>query len=52
MKMVKIFEVEGYEAVKAKLNELKGYGHDVFVLFSGSKDQNKLSWCSDCVAGQ
>ncbi|XP_023321472.1 thioredoxin domain-containing protein 17 [Eurytemora carolleeae] len=47
--MVQKFQVEGYEAFKAKVEELAKGDKDVFVLFSGSKDSNGESWCPDCV---
>ncbi|XP_059171954.1 thioredoxin domain-containing protein 17-like isoform X2 [Physella acuta] len=41
------FEVQGYAALKTVLNEIDS-GH-IFVLFSGSNDENGQSWCPDCV---
>ena len=47
--MVKKIEVEGYEALYESLKENTG---TVFVLFSGSLDENGVSWCPDCVKGK
>jgi len=46
--MVQKFAVEGFEAFKAKSEELAKKG-DLFVLFSGSKNEAGESWCPDCV---
>lgn len=43
--MVKKIEVEGYAAF---LNCLKEKTGTIFILFSGSLDQNGVSWCPDC----
>lgn len=48
--MVKTIHVEGYDAVKKAIKENSSI-QDLFVLFSGSKDANGVSWCPDCVAG-
>ena len=51
--MAKVSKVEGFEAYKAKLSELTaGGGGDIFVMFSGSKDSNGVSWCPDCVSAE
>ena len=47
--MVHIVKVEGFEAFQSKVAELAKTGGDVFVMFSGSKDGNGVSWCPDCV---
>ena len=47
--MVKTHKVEGFDAFKAKVEELAGTGADVFVMFSGSKNAEGVSWCPDCV---
>jgi len=45
---VKKFAVQGFEEFKSKVAELEKVG-DVYVLFSGSKNENGESWCPDCV---
>ncbi|GFO08933.1 peroxisomal trans-2-enoyl-coa reductase-like [Plakobranchus ocellatus] len=46
--MVEEIVVEGYNALLECLNEKQG--SVLFVLFSGSLDENGVSWCPDCVA--
>ena len=50
--MVKTHKVEGFDAFKAKVEELAGSGADVFVMFSGSKNAEGVSWCPDCVEAE
>lgn len=50
--MVNIVKVEGFEAFQAEVAELSKTGGDVFVMFSGSKDSNGVSWCPDCVTAE
>ena len=50
--MVNFVKVEGFEAFKSKVEELAKTGGDVFVMFSGSKDSNGVSWCPDCVTAE
>jgi len=50
--MVKISKVEGFEAFESKVAELAGSGGDVFVMFSGSKNADGISWCPDCVTAE
>lgn len=50
--MVKTHKVEGFDAFKAKVEELAGTGADVFVMFSGSKNAEGVSWCPDCVEAE
>ena len=50
--MVNVVKVEGFEAFQAKVEELAKTGGDVFVMFSGSKDSNGVSWCPDCVTAE
>ena len=50
--MVKTHKVEGFDAFKAKVEELAGSGADVFVMFSGSKNAAGVSWCPDCVGAE
>eukprot|EP00090_Calanus_glacialis_P012250 TRINITY_DN2072_c0_g1_i1.p1 TRINITY_DN2072_c0_g1~~TRINITY_DN2072_c0_g1_i1.p1 ORF type:complete len:125 (+),score=33.95 TRINITY_DN2072_c0_g1_i1:125-499(+) len=47
--MATVVKVEGFEAFQAKVAELSKTGGDIFVMFSGSKDANGVSWCPDCV---
>ena len=49
--MVKKYKVEGFEAFQSKVSELAATGDDVFVMFSGSKNADGVSWCPDCVTG-
>jgi len=46
--MVQKFAVEGFPAFKAKAEELAQKG-DLYVMFSGSKNEAGESWCPDCV---
>ena len=50
--MVKTHKVEGFDAFKARVEELAGSGADVFVMFSGSKNAEGVSWCPDCVEAE
>ncbi|XP_067010472.1 thioredoxin domain-containing protein 17 [Anabrus simplex] len=50
--MVKTHAVEGYVKYSELIQSLqadKKTAGDIFVLFSGSKDENGESWCPDCV---
>eukprot|EP00092_Neocalanus_flemingeri_P015670 GFUD01016962.1.p1 GENE.GFUD01016962.1~~GFUD01016962.1.p1 ORF type:complete len:125 (-),score=30.80 GFUD01016962.1:63-437(-) len=47
--MANVVKVEGFEAFQSRVAELTKTGGDVFVMFSGSKDSNGVSWCPDCV---
>lgn len=42
--------VHGYEEFCNAVSERKG--KDVFVYFSGDKDEQGTSWCPDCVKGE
>lgn len=42
--------VHGYEEFCQAVSERKG--KDVFVYFSGDKDEQGESWCPDCVKGE
>lgn len=48
--MVVKHNVEGYENFLSLMENLKADG-PIIVLYSGSKLENGLSWCSDCVEG-
>ncbi|CAG5090951.1 Protein of unknown function [Cotesia congregata] len=48
--MVVKHHVEGYENFLSLMENLKADG-PIIVLYSGSKLENGLSWCSDCVEG-
>ena len=51
--MVQKIEVTGFEAVVAKLDELKVTGKTIIAMFSGGKDESTgKSWCPDCVVAQ
>lgn len=50
--MVKKYKVEGFEAFQSKVSELAATGDDVFVMFSGSKNADGVSWCPDCVTAE
>lgn len=49
---VKRHDVEGFDNAKNLINDLESKKEVVFVLFSGSKDQNGASWCPDCERGE
>lgn len=42
--------VHGYEEYCKAVAERKG--KDIFVYFSGDKDEQGRSWCPDCVKGE
>uniref|UniRef100_A0A0K0EF16 Thioredoxin domain-containing protein 17 n=3 Tax=Strongyloides stercoralis TaxID=6248 RepID=A0A0K0EF16_STRER len=42
--------VDGYEELKETI--LSNAGKRMFVLFTGSKDKDGVSWCPDCVAAE
>jgi len=41
--------VKGYEAFKQRIDALKKKHDRLFVLFTGSPNENGASWCPDCV---
>lgn len=50
--MVKEHYVSGYDNFVKFMNELGTSDENpVNILFSGQKDENGISWCSDCVEG-
>lgn len=40
--------VEGHENLKQFLETFKNTKTDLYILFSGKKDETGVSWCSDC----
>jgi hypothetical protein len=54
-KMVKTIDVDGFDALVAKLAQLSADGksdNSVLILFCGSNDASGKSWCPDCVTGK
>ena len=51
--MVIRMKAEGFQQFKTILKEIesKHTSSDVYILFSGSKDESGNSWCPDCVEG-
>ncbi|XP_058467905.1 thioredoxin domain-containing protein 17-like [Malaya genurostris] len=47
--MVKVHHVTGYDQFIRFIEKYKNEKNTVNILFSGSKLENGLSWCSDCV---
>ena len=47
--MARKLNVEGYEELQKSLQD--NQGQIIFVLFSGSLEENGQSWCPDCVKG-
>ncbi|XP_075220530.1 thioredoxin domain-containing protein 17-like [Lycorma delicatula] len=53
--MVKIYTVEGYENFTEKVRELEnlmGEDEKIIILFSGSRSDEGVSWCPDCVKAE
>lgn len=46
--MVTTHFVKGYENLIQLLNKLNNSSNSINILFSGQKDENGVSWCSDC----
>lgn len=49
--MVQTVEVQGFNALQAAIKD-NSKTESLFILFSGSKDANGVSWCPDCVDGK
>ncbi|XP_058813999.1 thioredoxin domain-containing protein 17-like [Topomyia yanbarensis] len=47
--MVKVHHVTGYDHFLRFVKDIKNDNQVTNILFSGSKLENGLSWCSDCV---
>jgi len=53
--MVKTIDVDGFDALNAKLAQLSTDGkadNSVLILFCGSNDASGKSWCPDCVTAE
>lgn len=49
--MVIKHKVEGYEEYLKLINELEKKNVPLYVLFTGSPNEEGVSWCPDCVKG-
>ena len=49
--MVTQHKVEGYEEFSKLLESLKGK-QPILIYFAGSKNEDGISWCPDCVNGK
>lgn len=49
--MAKIHKIIGYDDFTKTIDKIAKSGDIVNVLFSGKKDENGQSWCSDCNDG-
>lgn len=50
--MITHHKVEGYEECSKLISNLKDSGNPIVIYFSGSENEDGVSWCPDCQTGK